>query len=325
METKIKDLLHKYYINNITQDEMKELAKEVNSHTDEELFSEFSNHWKNYEGSTSLSQQKKEELFNRIQKQIRTPFLVRIKTYWMQIAASLLIFISSSFAVSLYFENKEMEELSEKNVVIKSGEGSSTIELPDGSTVRLNAKSILSYRRDFGRFNRKVELSGEGYFEVRRDEKKQFIVATDFMEVAVLGTTFNVYAYKDKDIIEMSLIKGHVKVSTTKTTLNVHTNEKVIYDKRIGELTLQQFNTKQEVAWLSKELVFKHEKLSHIFGVLERKFGVTFIIDNQDLMNDIYTGTFNDNQITSVLDVLKMHYNFTYEIKNDNVYISIIK
>ena len=60
-----------------------------------------------------------------------------------------------------------------------------------------------------------MKLSGEGYFEVKKDAKKKFIVNTEYMDVTVLGTKFNLYAYEDKNIVEMALVEGRVNVSTT--------------------------------------------------------------------------------------------------------------
>lgn len=261
-------------------------------------------------------------MYTCIKKRIQRSKSIFFKRYWIQIAASFIILITTSLAVTLYIENKEMQQIAEENVIIQSGESEpSTIELPDGSVVRLNAKSTLSYQRNFGRSNRKVTLSGEGYFQVKRKENKPFIVVTGSMNVWVLGTTFNVYAYEEKEFIEMSLIKGRVRVVTQNKTINVNPNEKVTYHKLTGELKLKKTSNNLETAWLKKEIIFRHEMLVDVFEKLERRYGVTFTIDNKKLLEDRYTGTFINENINTILDILKIHYEFKYTINNTKIHI----
>lgn len=319
---KIQELFNKYFSNQIDSKEVRELMSEVNNCTDEELIPLLQKRWMSICDDEPLSEQKKDELYTCIKKSIQQHKSIPFKRYWMRIAVSLIILITTSLAVTFYIENKEMQQIAEENVVIQSGESeASTIELPDGSIVRLNAKSTLSYQRDFGCSNRKVTLSGEGYFQVKRNEDKPFIVSIGSMNVLVLGTTFNVYAYKEKDFIEMSLIKGRVRVVTQNETINVNPNEKVTYHKLTGELKLKRTSNNLETAWLKKEIIFRHEMLVDVFEKLERRYGVTFTIDNKKLLEDRYTGTFINENIKTILDILKIHYEFKYIINNCQIHI----
>ena len=319
---KIQTLFQRYFSNQIGSQEVRELMSEVNNCTDEELIPLFQQHWIGIADDEPLSEQKKDELYNCIKKGMQRRKVLSLKRHWMQIAASILILLTTSLAITFYIENKEMQQMAEEDVVIQSGENEpSNIELPDGTVVRLNAKSTLSYQRNFGRSNRKVVLSGEGYFQVKRNEDKPFIVGTGSMDVVVLGTTFNVYAYKEKDFVEMSLVKGRVKVVTPNKTINVHPNEKVTYHKLTGELRLKKTANDIETAWLKKELIFRHEKLVSVFDKLERRYGVTFTIDNKKLLEDRYTGVFVNENINTILDILKIHYEFRYTINNSKIHI----
>lgn len=133
-----------------------------------------------------------------------------------------------------------MQTLAEQDVIVRSGDsGTSQVTLPDGTLVRLNANSSLTYQQNFGQDNRKVKLSGEGYFEVKKNTEKKFIVNTGYIDVTVLGTKFNLYAYEDKDIIEMALVEGHVNVSTSQPpyqTICVKPNEKLLITNMIINL-----------------------------------------------------------------------------------------
>lgn len=325
MNNKVKDLLLKFHSNEISSEEFKELADKVDCITDKELCAMLHEHWDEYEDYDALPLEKMDALYLHLQKKTRTPLIIRIKRHWLQIAASVLLLIASGTTAMFYVQHHEIRKLTEQNVVIRSGEsGPSSVLLPDGTKVRLNTRSSLTYQQDFGHKDRKVTLSGEGYFEVKHDEEKQFIVHTGFMNVAVLGTTFNVYAYENKDFLEMSLIEGAVRVTGTYPpykVIEVKPNEKVTYDKRTGKLKLERTSNRIETAWLQKKMVFRHDKLQDVLSTLERKFGVTFVTDNDKLLQDVYTGVFDDESIDSILRILQLHYGFTYKMKDTEIII----
>ena len=190
----------------------------------------------------------------------------------------------------------------------------------------MNINSTLTYQQDFGRTDRRVALSGEGYFKVHRDKSKRFVVHTDVMDVTVLGTTFNVYAYEDNDFYEMALIEGRVCVNATASPdqmLYANPNEKIIYNKRTRKLSLEKTSTKAETAWIGEELVFRHEPLREVFRCLERRFGVTFSVNDTTFRNDAYTGVFREKNVEDVLDILRQHYGFEYKRAGDEISIQM--
>lgn len=110
----------------------------------------------------------------------------------------------------------------------------SAFDLPDGSKVWLNANSELRYPSDFNADTRTVELTGQGYFEVTKNAHKPFIVKADKdYSVEVLGTSFNVSAYKDESMIETTLVEGSVKLNVVsggkRMTQMLKPNEKAEY------------------------------------------------------------------------------------------------
>lgn len=72
---------------------------------------------------------------------------------------------------------------------------------------------------------------------------------------------------------------------------------------------------------MNKTLIFNGNKLKDVFSILERKFGVNIIIDNENILEDIYSGTFDDNNIENILNILKIHYSFEYNTEGNNIYI----
>lgn len=324
----IDELLKKFHDGTITLEEYVRLTEAMDGISDTELHGILQEQWEEFEKYPELPEEKIVALYEEgIRPRLKTPMLVRLKRYWMQVAASLLILIMGGLTVKFYMENQEIHQLAERPISIYAGEtGSSSVTLPDGTRVRLNARSVLSYKQDFGRSDRRVSLSGEGYFEVKRDESKRFVVSTEVMDVAVLGTTFNVYAYENKDFVEMSLIEGHVQVTAfnhPEQVVDVRPNEKVTYDRNTGKLSLERTSNRLETAWLNNELVFRHDKLKDVFSCLERKFGVIFHVDSEPLLQDVYTGTFGNEKLENILQVLQIHYGFKYTMEDGNILIEM--
>lgn len=321
------ELLKKYHAGIITPDEYTCLKESMHATSDAKLRQALQNEWENFNDYNELSDEKITQLYDKgIKPQISVPFYTIIRHHWLQLAASILILIIGGLSVKLYTESQIVHQLADRPTTICTDEKSqSSITLPDGTKVRLNTKSQLSYHQDFGQTNRQVTLSGEGYFEVKRDETQKFIVSTEVMDITVLGTTFNVYAYDNKDFVEMALLEGHVQVTPynhPEQTIDVRPNEKVIYERSTGKVSLQRTSNHIETIWLEKELVFRHDKLKDVFASLERKFGVSIQTNNLQILNDEYTGTFDDESLENILKILQIHYNFNYKIENESVTIT---
>lgn len=323
---KVSGLLHKFRSGDITPAEFQDLRTHMDTISDVELKHLLETEWEEFEDHSPLSEEKMKTLYEGLHirsEEVKPRFT--LKRYWMQIAASLLLLIAGSLTVLTFMQRNEINALAEQNVVIRSGDyGKSLVTLPDGTIVHLNAKSSLTYSQDFGRNDCKVALSGEGFFEVKKDTEKKFTVGTGYMDITVLGTKFNVYAYEAKDIVEMSLVEGSVDVTTSRPpyqSIRVKPNEKVVYNKRTGNLLHERTTNKMETAWINKELVFRSERLEDVFRCLSRKFAITFSVDDETLLNDVYTGTFDDENVESIMRVLKYHYKFKYT--NEDGVISI--
>lgn len=142
----------------------------------------------------------------------------------------------------------------------------SAFDLPDGSKVWLNANSELRYPSDFNADTRTVELTGQGYFEVTKNAHKPFIVKADKdYSVEVLGTSFNVSAYKDESMIETTLVEGSVKLNVVsggkRMTQMLKPNEKAEYQKGADKIKVFDVNTEYDTAWKNGEIIFRNHPM----------------------------------------------------------------
>jgi transmembrane sensor len=224
--------------------------------------------------------------------------------------------------------------------------GSKTrIQLPDGSIVWLNAGSKLVYDKDFGKEERQVNLSGEGFFDVVKDPSRPFIVRTSNIEVRVLGTLFNVKAYPEDKSSETSLIHGSLEVSIKSRPLDkiiLSSNEKLVVENKTGMavdsvaehkdfpmMSLNQIrhnpldNSVNETQWIDNKLVFDNEPFADIAVKMERWFGVEIEIIDSSLVSKRMTGKFEKENIEQALEGLAYASttSFVFERKGNKIII----
>ena len=163
---------------------------------------------------------------------------------------------------------------------IETGVGQQVkVTLPDGSGVNLNACSRLSYNASLWKKQRTVQLSGEAIFDVTANKDKPFVVSTPSYDIRVVGTNFNVSAYKEEDKAITTLKQGVVEIYSQKECVaRLYKGESLIYDKRSNEYTIRKQPVDQAYAWSKKEIAFEGNTLDEKQGELARHFGYTFRI-----------------------------------------------
>lgn len=200
----------------------------------------------------------------------------------------------------------------------------SVFDLPDGSKVWLNANSELRYPSDFNADTRTVELTGQGYFEVTKNAHKPFIVKADKdYSVEVLGTSFNVSAYKDESMIETTLVEGSVKLNVVsggkRMTQMLKPNEKAEFQKGAGKIKVFDVNTEYDTAWKNGEIIFRNHPMDKVLKTQERHYHVVFEVKDNEILKSIITARFKDEQLPQVLEYLKLASGIQYAIHKPTV------
>ncbi len=287
-----------------------------------------------YFESETVEDENIDPVFERIKSQINIPgesnlIVCKSKSSytWLKIAAVLAIALA---AVLLYNRGNIFSTQPDLlNVQTKAAEVK-TIVLADGSTVKINAGSSLKYPARFKNDTREVYLSGEAFFEVQKDAAHPFIVHTEQLAIKVLGTQFDVKAYKNDTFTETTLIRGKVSVSlenNSDQTFILKPNDKFILSNGKGSVSqLTLFNGAGadkivETAWLNHELIFKNNRFDEVAKLFERWYGIKVNFKEPELKAIQFTGHFEKESLTEALNVLKLIENFNYSVKGKNVYI----
>lgn len=200
-------------------------------------------------------------------------------------AAAILVvplLISSLFFSYLYYTTGRNVKTGASVVFaeISSMPGTITrLVLPDQSVVWLNAGSRLVYPSVFDEKERKVQLFGEGYFEVEADPEHPFSVSTsEGLRVIAYGTKFNVNAYDDEPFIEAVLEKGKIDVIRNDERIRLEPNKQVVLNKESGVFRVSAVNLDEKMDWRKGRMVFRNTPLEKVLKRLEKRYNVEIVL-----------------------------------------------
>jgi transmembrane sensor len=152
--------------------------------------------------------------------------------------------------------------------------GQYQLTLPDGTRVWLDAESSIRYPTAFTGTERKVEIRGQAYFEVAKNEKMPFIVRAGQTTTTVLGTSFNINAYPDEKTVNTTLLEGLVKFSSGDDAQLLRPGQQAVVNNMTGSLTVRNGDTYQAVAWKNGQFYFEDMDLHSIMRLISRWYDV---------------------------------------------------
>lgn len=270
----------------------------------------------------SILSRNSEEAFRKVEKRI----IFTLRRRWINrialAAACFLGVLILSTAISYWSQNKSGDD--RQIVTVQANAGMRThFNLPDGTVAYLNSGSKLSYPLSYEENERKVILTGEAYFKVTPDPDRPFIVsvANDRMRVKVLGTEFNLQAYPDDNTIGTTLVSGSVLLEVGKREgsmrkIKLLPSEKAVFDLHTGNVSVRTVNTTYDTVWKEGRLMFKDHPLPQVLKQLSYFYNVKFEIQDPVINGYCFTGTFENKNLSQVLDYLKISSRIDYRIKN---------
>jgi ferric-dicitrate binding protein FerR (iron transport regulator) len=181
------------------------------------------------------------------------------------------------------------------------------IILPDGSSVTLNMYSSLKYPKRFKKDERVVYLEGEGYFEVKGNAGWPFSIQTELIYIRVLGTSFNVNAYKSNEEVEVIVKSGEVAVTRhgeVPKTVILKPGNKAIYYKTREDLVFSAEIDRNYLSWKTKNFIFEDATLREVAESLNKVYGSVITIPSDSLKNARITTSFRDQSLDAILNVL---------------------
>jgi ferric-dicitrate binding protein FerR (iron transport regulator) len=288
-------------------------------------------------------EQFKENMFPATEEKV-----VKLQRYlWIKIAAAIVLVLGGLSIYNTYYKNTATNNIVPEvyTFATKNGERKK-IMLPDGTSVLLNAMSVLTLAKNFNDKYREVTLTGEAFFDVKHNKEKPFKVHTNDFNINVLGTAFNVKAYPDEISSEATLIRGLITMEAVNGnggTITLKPSQKVTFYKNVipqqqnnlvkpmapqPEITINHYtkikdSTIVETAWTQNRIEIYDQDFSEIKNVLEKWYNVEISFTDPALEKYRFTATITNESIEEVLHALKAtENNFKYEIKGKQVIIS---
>lgn len=234
--------------------------------------------------------------------------LSTINILWRVAAISLILL---SIGLSFLLQSNDVSQIAVETITCPQGQRLELV-LSDGTKVWLNSNSMLSFRNNKKMNSRIIDLDGEAYFDVAPDKKSPFIVQTEIYDITVLGTSFNVFAYRNSGLFECSLLEGSVNLTNKNETelMNLQPNEKVeLYN---GSLIRSPIDADEDFLWKVGIYSFKNQPLSNVFSHLSLLHEVNIKLKNPQLGTQMCTGKFrNKDGIDHILSILQKNYRFS--------------
>lgn len=231
----------------------------------------------------------------------------------------------------MYIDKQKKHPAVANNEVTTRNGATSTLQLPDGTRVWLNADSKLVYPETFVGQQREVTLSGEAYFDVSSNNLHPFVIHTEKLNIQVLGTAFNVKSYPQDDIVEATLVRGKIAVSQKDLPAEkviLTPNQKLTFNKadilprlQVSNLQPTDGSLMAETAWVQHKMVFNNTSLASIAQILERRFNVQFVFDNESVKSYTYTGSYENEDLDEILKVLQLCRKFSYTKSGNEIRI----
>ena len=317
-------LIGKYKANTLSAEERTRLDAWFNSFPDTEATVPVS--------SETTEEAVGKELLDKITRQIQKSARPRaiISPLILKMAAAVTLLVVSVYVISINSAALEnwLRPVHYTEVHVPRGR-QMQVTLPDGTRVDLNANSTLRYATHFTGSTREVTLTGEGFFEVVRNEKKPFKIHTGKVETQVLGTSFNVRA-KDYDFVEVTVRSGRVQVAvndssegSAKVLAIISRHERVTYDA-INEKSFITKNIDSDsiAPWKHGILEFRSNTLQEVIAELETWYDIRIELSDDRLTQCRFNGRFKKLSLTQVMDILAASSGFEYEIGQRTVKIS---
>lgn len=237
-----------------------------------------------------------------------------------RIAAILIIpIIIYTTYIQFFKVDQNLPEATSQLVTVRSQAGTIiNMTLPDGSKVRLNAGSSISYPNHFDGSTRKVLLTGEAYFQVVKNKKVPMVVSAGNVNLKVYGTSFNVNAFPSEEFVRVTLVAGSVSLSSPSGTFKgkkeffIEPGQTVTFFDDSKKLTVQKEDTFFYTAWKDGILVFRNNTFATVLKQLSRKFNVDIELKDQNLASIPMDARFRDENVNEILRLLALGTPFRY-------------
>lgn len=268
-------------------------------------------------GNWDWSEQERKATERRIKINIDQKLSEKKSNWPMLLRVAAIVFVLLSTAIIL---RNDIRDLADPVVLLEKSVGDGErldLTLPDGSKVFLNAGSRLRYPNRFTKGKRQVYLvEGEAYFDISHDPSNPFIVTSKHINTRVLGTAFNIKAYRYLSNLQVAVTRGKVRVSDQSGTkaVSLLPNQQITVDNQSGRMTKQQVDAQAVISWQRGDFIFNNDRLVDVCAVLSKKYKLNFYFRQKEIQDyRITAGFVSKDRIDDILSILANANSLAYE------------
>ncbi|MFA5329584.1 MAG: FecR domain-containing protein [Prolixibacteraceae bacterium] len=252
---------------------------------------------------------------------------------WWKFAAVFFFLIGCAGVLGYLVEKNNLLPLkaNENFTTISTNYGqNSKVILPDSSVVWVNSGTTLSYNTNFAVNNRKIKLIGQAFFHIARNEKMPLVVASNDLEIKVLGTRFDVSSYPEDKNISIVLESGSVEILKAKdhsVIQKLKPGEKAEFDTENRRLSISNVDVYNYTSWKDGVLIFKDESMTKVFEKLERKYNIDVEVKSNKVYQLAFNATIVNESIEEIFDLMKFSCAIKYTIipsRDPNIPVKVL-
>ena len=313
----MKKFFQKYLENRCEEDEFNLFVDLITKQGNEkELSTNMQEDWNTmplYDEAPDLSDTLHQIHYRINSQEVPVPRSRKMMAYLVRVAAVLFIPLAVTYFLQVYKGRNVPAVYQTVSTPLAS---KTSFQLPDGSTVWLNSGSSLRFPAKFVGGKRLVELTGEAYFDVAKNGDP-FTVKTSRFDVNVMGTAFDVMAYRN-EIPVVTLERGKVMLETRSGARDFLTpGEQAHIDTLQESITLSKVDTRIFSAWIHDRLIFQNEPLSAVVKRLERWYNVDIHVDDPSLMDLRLTANIEFESIREIMELMEITLPVKYAYNKD--------
>ncbi|MEI6575180.1 MAG: FecR domain-containing protein [Bacteroidota bacterium] len=232
-------------------------------------------------------------------RKFRSPYL----TIGLKIAAVLLPLLVLTYVIISQYTKVKTKTFSTELAI-------ANITLTDGTIVMMNQKSVLSYPETFSKKSREVSLNGEAFFTVTPNLTKPFIIHANNLDIRVVGTSFNVRALTNEDLIEVMVKTGRVRLyainaaGEKKDSIMLEAGKTGIFNKKASLFMPVKEKVENTLFWINKTLQFNKTPLDSVFPQIVKYYGVKIKLKNNDIRKLRLTAKFEGLDADRILHII---------------------
>lgn len=313
-------LLVKYLIGSLSSEEMEEVMRWRDlSAENETVFSEVLRLRLSWNTAKYADNERIDMALEKVNVRINRARRYRIARSLLKYAAVILLLVSFSAVGWNYFKPETY-----MTIALGDSEGVKKVTLDDGSIVWLRGNSVLKIPQSFSAVNRTVSLQGEAFFDVAKNAQYPLYVSTNYVNIKVLGTAFNVKTDEKHQNVETILARGKVALLDKQWNpiLDMSPGEKVTYDNNKNEYATEVVDVNVCTAWRLNQFVFENVTLREIVNQLSVKFNVNINLESTKLAQRKFRCVINeDESLPDILKLLKYLAPIQYRIEGKEIFI----